>query len=106
MAEEKVLLGDDVVGRESPEYKDLVGGLAEIEHVVDKVVGSVRPLLLNERYFSTEEVMAHFHISRRALQNYRDRGVIPYTTIGGVFLYPEAGIKKVLEKNYYKPMEK
>lgn len=102
MAEEKVLLGDDVVGRETPEYKELVGGLAEIERVTDKVVGNVRSSLLNERYFSTEEVMAHFHISRRALQNYRDTGVIPYTTIGGVFLYPEERIRRVLEGNYYK----
>lgn len=102
MAEEKVLLDDDVVGRESPEYKQLLGSLAEIGRVADKVVGSVRPSLLNERYFSTEEIMVHFHISRRALQNYRDTGVIPYTAIGGVFLYPEEGIRKVLEGNYYK----
>ena len=64
--------------------------------VANKVVGSVKPSLLNERYFSTEEVMAHFHISKRALQNYRDTGVIPYTAIGGIFLYPESGIRKVL----------
>lgn len=97
MAEEKVLLGDDVVSRESPEYKELIGGLSEVERVADKVVGGIRPSLLNERYFSTEEVMAHFHISRRALQNYRDTGVIPYTAIGGVILYPESKIMEVLE---------
>lgn len=79
MAEEKVLLGDDVVGRETPEYKTLLDSMTEIERVANKVVGSVKPSLLNERYFSTEEVMAHFHISKRALQNYRDTGVIPYT---------------------------
>ena len=86
MAEEKVLLGDDVVGRETPEYKTLLDSMTEIERVANKVVGSVKPSLLNERYFSTEEVMAHFHISKRALQNYRDTGVIPYTAIGGIFL--------------------
>lgn len=103
MAEEKVLLGDDVVGRETPEYKALLGSMVEIERVADKVVGSVKPSLLNERYFSTEEVMAHFHISKRALQNYRDTGVIPYTAIRGVFLYPESGIREVLAGNYYRP---
>lgn len=99
MAEEKVLLGDDVVGRETPEYKTLLGSMAEIELLADKVVGSVKPSLLNERYFSTEEVMQHFHISRRALQNYRDTGVIQYTSIGGVILYPESKIREVLERN-------
>lgn len=103
MAEEKVLLGDDVICRETPEYKELIGDMAEIERVADKVVERIKPSLLNERYFSTEEVMEHFHISRRALQNYRDTGVIPYTAIGGIFLYPESEIRKVLEENYYKP---
>ena len=46
------------------------------------------------------------HISKRALLTYRDTGVIPYTAIGGIFLYPESGIRKVLEGNYYKPIHK
>nr|WP_290378640.1 helix-turn-helix domain-containing protein [uncultured Alistipes sp.] len=49
--------------------------------------------------------MIHFRISRRALQNYRDKGIIPYTSIGGTLLYPESKINEVLERNYYKPME-
>ena len=103
MAEEKILTGDDVIGREAPEYKEVLGVMTEIGRVADKVIGEVKPSLLNERYFSGKEVMAHFHISRRALQNYRDTGVIPYTSIGGVMLYPEAKIREVLEGNYYKP---
>ncbi|WP_289299984.1 helix-turn-helix domain-containing protein [Xylanibacter muris] len=47
--------------------------------------------------------MTHFHISRRALQNYRDKGIIPYTSIGGTLLYPESKINEVLDRNYYKP---
>ncbi len=49
--------------------------------------------------------MARFHISRRALQNYRDKRIIPYTSIGGTLLYPESKINELLESNYYKPME-
>lgn len=103
MAEKKGLLGDDVVNRETPEYRELIERMTEIERVADKVIGCVKPSLLNERYFSTEEVMLNFHISRRALQNYRDNGTIPHTSIGGVILYPESKIKEVLERNYYKP---
>ncbi|WP_302586022.1 helix-turn-helix domain-containing protein [uncultured Alistipes sp.] len=49
--------------------------------------------------------MARFHISRRTLQNYRDKGIIPYPAIGGTLLYPESKINELLESNYYKPME-
>ncbi len=32
-----------------------------------------------------------------------DKGIIPYTSIGGTLLYPESKIDEVLERNYYKP---
>ena len=50
--------------------------------------------------------MTHFHIiCRHALQNYRDNGIVPYTSVGGTLFYPEPKINEVLEKNYYKPIE-
>lgn len=104
MADEKIVLGDDVVNRETPAYKELIGDMAEAERIADKVVGGVKPSLLNERYYTTEDMIQTFRISRRALQNYRDKGIIPHTSIGGVILYPESKIREGLEKNYYKPI--
>lgn len=66
---------------------ELVAGRQKIERVEDKVAGSVKPSLLNECYFSTEDMVAHFHIGKRVLQNYRATGVIPYIAIQGIFLY-------------------
>lgn len=103
MADKRIVLDDDVVNRETPAYKELIGDMAEIERIADKVVKAVKPSLLNERYYTTEDMIQTFRISRRALQNYRDKGIIPYTSIGGVILYPESKIREVLEKNYYKP---
>lgn len=67
------------------------------------MIAEVEPSLLGERYLTTEQVMTRFHISRRALQNYRDKGIIPYTSIGGTLLYLESKIGEVLGWNYYKP---
>ena len=67
----------------------------------DKLIAEVEPSLLGERYMAAEQVMTHFQIFRRALQNYRDKGIIPYTSIGGTLLYPEFKVNEVLEKNYY-----
>ena len=102
MAEDKILCGDDVITRETPEYRELIAMMQNTVKVADRLMKEVRPCLLNERYFTTEQVMDLFHISRRALQNYRDKGVVSYTSIGGMILYPETKIKEVLEKNYYK----
>ncbi len=47
--------------------------------------------------------MQQFHIGRSALQEYRIKGLIPYTRIGGMILYPRSGIETVLRNNYCKP---
>lgn len=91
--------------RDTAEYKELVEVMRRATQTADKLIKNVTPSLLGERYPTTEQVMTRFHISRRALQNYRDRGIIPYTSIGGTLLYPESQINKVLERNYYKPAD-
>lgn len=101
MADDRILCGDDVITWETPEYRELLATMRHTVQIADKLIKEVQPCLLNERYFTTEQVMEHFHMSRRALQNYRDKGLIPYTSIGGNILYPEAKINQVLEKNYY-----
>ena len=87
----------------TPEYKELIEAMRCATQIVDKLIAEVEPSLLGEHYLTTEQVMSHFHISRRALQNYRDKGIIPYTSIGGTLLYLESKINEVLERNYYQP---
>lgn len=102
MAEDKILCGDDVITRDTPEYRELIAMMQNTVKVADKLVKEVRPCLLNERYFTTEQVMDLFHISRRALQNYRDKGIIPFVSVGGNILYSETKINEMLGKNYYR----
>lgn len=88
---------------DTAEYKELVEAIHLATQTADRLIAEITPPLSSERYLTTEQVMTHFHISRRALQNYRDKGIIPYTSVGGTLLYPESKINEVLEKNYYKP---
>lgn len=103
MADDKILCDNDVITRETPEYKELVATMQRTEQIAGRLMKKVRPSLLNERYFTTEQVMELFHISRRALQNYRDKGIIPFVSVGGNIVYPESKIMEMLEKSYYKP---
>lgn len=102
MTDDKIQCGDDVITRETPEYIETIVAYRNTARIADRLVTEVRPCLLNERYFTTEQVMELFHISRRALQNYRDKGIIPFLSIGGNIVYPESKIKEMLEKNYYR----
>ena len=103
MDENIMIENRSVLMRDTDEYKVLLEAMRRAAQTADKLIAEVEPSLLGERYLTTEQVMTHFHISRRALQNYRDKGIIPYTSVGGTLLYPESKIGKVLENNYHKP---
>lgn len=101
--ENKVIIDcSNAITCDTVEYKELVETMRFAMQTADKLSVEVKPSLFGERYLTTEQVMTSFHISRRALQNYRDRGIVPYTSIGGTLLYPESKITKVLGRNYYK----
>lgn len=76
------------------EYEELLEAMRLASQTADKLIAEITPPLSGERYLTTEQVMARFHISRRALQNYRDKGTIPYTSVGGTLLYPESISKR------------
>ena len=103
MDEKTMIENRSALTRDTAGYKELLEAMRFAAQTADKLIAEVEPSLLGERYLTTEQVMTHFHISRRTLQNYRDKGIVPYTAIGGTLLYPESKINEVLEKNYYKP---
>ena len=63
---------------------------------------SYLPPLDGERYLTDREVAELLRVSRRTLQEYRNNRVI---LLGGKVLYPESGLRELLEANYRKPME-
>lgn len=63
-----------------------------------------RPLLDGERYLTDKEVAELLKLSRRTLQEYRKERLLPYILLGGKVLYPESGLRELLEANYRKPI--
>lgn len=66
---------------------------------------SYRPPLDGERYLTDREVAELLRVSRRTLQEYRNNRVLPFILLGGKVLYPESGLRELLEANYRKPLE-
>lgn len=82
--------------------------LKTLDRIADKVgqiTANSRPALNGERFLTDREVSERLKISRRALQDYRNQGIIPYLYLGGKILYKESDLERVLEKSYYKVRE-
>ena len=65
---------------------------------------SYSPPLDEERYLTDKEVAELLRVSRRTLQEYRNNRVLPFILLGGKVLYPELGLREVLETNYRRPI--
>jgi hypothetical protein len=72
---------------------------------VEEMAKKTRPTLNGERYITDNELSERLKISRRALQDYRSEGIIPYYQIGAKVLYKESDIEKILKSSYRKPFE-
>lgn len=57
MTDKKIQSGDDVISRESPEYRELLTTMRRATSVAEKLIAKVRPCLLDERYFTTEQLI-------------------------------------------------
>ncbi|MDO5570334.1 MAG: helix-turn-helix domain-containing protein [Bacteroidales bacterium] len=61
-----------------------------------------RPPMNGERYMTDKEASEYLRLSRRSLQEYRNKRMVPFIILGGKVLYPESAIYELLEANYFK----
>ena len=52
-----------------------------------------------DRWLTQEEVCKALRITKRALQYYRQAGIVPYTAIGNKIFFREADIHRILTDN-------
>ena len=92
----------EIVNRETPKMKELISGIREMTKRLKEIAETHRPLFGGEIYLTGREVCERLFISPRTLQDYRDKGVIPYTQNAGKMLYRLSDINQLLQENYVK----
>lgn len=90
----------EIVNKETPEMKQLISGFKEVNKRLREIAQTHRPLFGGEIYLTGREVCERLFVSPRTLQDYRDKGIIPYTPIAGKILYRLSDINRLLQENY------
>lgn len=90
----------DYLTKESEEIRQALSSLDRTASVLRQAAENYSPSIQSERYLTGEEVCKYLHVSTRTLQTLRDTRQITYTVVSDrVFLYPETGIREVLQRN-------
>ena len=90
----------ETISKETPEMKQLISDIQEVSKRLREIAQTHRPLFGSEIYLTGREVCERLFVSPRTLQDYRDKGIIPYTQIVGKILYRLSDINRLLQENY------
>ena len=90
----------ETINKETPEMKQLISGIREVSKRLREIAQTHRPLFGGEIYLTGREVCERLFVSPRTLQDYRNKGIIPYTQIAEKILYRLSDINQLLQENY------
>lgn len=83
-----------------PEGEEILQKLAKVEEILNK--------LLNQKpsqgrtWLNTAQAAEKLAVTPRTLQNYRDKGLIPYSQFGHEIRYLESDLDQFLRDHYVK----
>ncbi len=73
----------ETINKATPEMKQLISGIRNLTKRVRTTAQTHCPLFDGELYLTGREVCERLFLSPRTLQDYRDKGILPYTQIAG-----------------------
>ena len=90
----------ETINKETPEMKQLISGIQEVSKRLREIAQTHRPLFGGEIYLTGREVCERLFVSPRTLQDYRDKGIIPYRQFAGKILYKVSDLERMLKNSY------
>ena len=84
--------------------EDMNGSSRSAERVIRPCLAGTPPIRsqTSDGYMDSADVCRVLNITKRTLQSYRDKGILPYTRIGGKFFYRERDLVDYLERRTVK----
>ena len=90
----------EAINKKTPEMKQLISGIREVSKRLREIAQTHRPLFGEEIHLTGREVCERLFVSPRTLQDYRDKGIIPYIQIAGKILYRHSDINRLFQEIY------
>ena len=95
----------EILTLEQGQVADMLLSLKNSHRRINRFLQDYTPPLNGDRYLTDKEVAEMLRVSRRTLQEYRNNRMLPFILLAGKVLYPESGLRELLEANYLKPLE-
>lgn len=90
----------ETVTATDPRIMRLTAQADDITDMCLRLKDEYHPLLHGKRFITDAMLSELLGVCRRTIQDYRDRGLIPYYRLDGKILYAEEDIEDFLQSNY------
>ena len=91
---------EEIVTIRNHRFREIMDKISRAKILLATCREGYRPPFHGEIYMTGEELMKLLCLSKRTLQDYRDKKIIPYTSIGGKLLYRESDLTRIFDRNY------
>jgi len=85
---------------EADDMQAVLSALERVNRRIKEVAQTHKPLFGGEHFLTSKEVCERLYISPRTLQDYRDKGIIPYMQFAGKILYKVSDWERLLEDSH------
>ena len=85
---------------EADDMQVVLSALERVNRRIKAVAQTHKPLFGGEHFLTSKEVCERLYISPRTLQDYRDKGIIPYMQFAGKILYKVSDLERLLEDSH------
>ncbi|MFH0761434.1 MAG: helix-turn-helix domain-containing protein [Bacteroidota bacterium] len=68
--------------------------------MVETKNGSFKSQNSTEKWLTTAEAADYLRVTSRTMQNYRDRGMIPFSQVGSKIYYKPSDLEEYLQQHY------
>jgi len=95
----------EILDKKSKVVLSFFTGLDEMLDSIGEVLKNRTPHLNGEKFMTGKDVCRMLHVSPRTLQEWRNRGKIPFLRLKGKILYAESEILNLLKDKHLQPFE-
>ena len=79
------------------QYQEMINKITALEKKIDRLL---RGNAQQEKWLTIDETCQILKISRRTLQNYRDKNLLPFSQVGNKIYFKASDVYGFLEQNY------
>src|SRR6218665_2297662 len=87
----------EIIAIEKSAFDGIKNGLEQLLELTENTTRKYTPIFKEEKWLDNQEVCLMLNITKRSLQTYKDKGLLPYSRLNRKNYYKRSDVQALLE---------